>query len=98
MPPEFRGRAVGLARRREKPIADIAHDQGLAESCLRRWLKQDNIDAGRSEGLSTDEGAELVRLRRGTWFRQWRSKYLSGPVPTSPGRPSRARYDLLNRA
>ena len=63
-PPEFRRRAVELARRREKSIAEIAHDLGIAESCLRRWLKQDDIDTGRSEGLSTDERAELVRLRR----------------------------------
>ena len=63
-PPEFRRRAVELARRREKSIAEIAHDLGIAESCLRRWLKQDDIDAGRAEGLSTDERAELVRLRR----------------------------------
>ncbi len=63
-PPEFRRRAVELARRREKPIAEIAHDLGIAESCLRRWLKQDDIDSGRAEGVSTDERAELVRLRR----------------------------------
>jgi transposase-like protein len=30
---------VELARRREKSIAEIAHDLGIAESCLR-WLKQ----------------------------------------------------------
>ena len=66
-PPEFRRRAVELARRREKSIAEIteiAHDLGIAESCLRRWMKQDDIDAGRAEGLSTEERAELVRLRR----------------------------------
>ncbi len=63
-PPEFRRRAVELARRREKPIAAIAADLGIAESCLRRWMKQDDVDAGRAEGLSTDERAELVRLRR----------------------------------
>ena len=54
-PPEFRRRAVELAQRREKPIAEIAHDLGIAESCLRRWMKQDDIDAGRVEGLSTDK-------------------------------------------
>jgi transposase len=47
-----------------EPIAQIARDLGIAETCLRRWLKQDDIDAGRTEGLSTDERAELVRLRR----------------------------------
>ncbi len=63
-PPEFRRRAVELPRRREKPIAAIAADLGIAESCLRRWMKQDDTDTGRAEGLSTDERADLVRLRR----------------------------------
>jgi transposase len=46
-PPQFRRPAVDLARRREKPIAEIAHDLGIAQSCLRRWLKQEGIDSGR---------------------------------------------------
>ena len=33
-PPEFRRRAVELARLREKPIATIATDLGISESCL----------------------------------------------------------------
>ena len=33
-PPEFRRRAVELARLREKPIARIAADLGIAGSCL----------------------------------------------------------------
>lgn len=62
--PEFRRRAVELARRREKPIAQIARDLGIAESGLRRWMAQADIDDGRVEGLSTDERKELVELRR----------------------------------
>jgi transposase len=62
-PPEFRRRAVQLARRREKPIPGIAQDLGIAESCLRGWLKQGDVDSGRVEVISTDERAELVRLR-----------------------------------
>ena len=63
-PPELRQRAVELARLREKPIAQIAKDLGIAESGLRRWMAQADIDEGKKEGLSTDERAELVRLRR----------------------------------
>ena len=37
-PPEFRRRAVELARLREKPIAQIAKDLRISESCLRRWM------------------------------------------------------------
>jgi transposase len=63
-PPEFRQRAVELARLHEKPISKIADDLGIAESCLRNWIRQADIDDGRRNGLSTDERAELVALRR----------------------------------
>ena len=62
--PEFRRRAVELARLREKPIAQIARDLGVAESGLRRWMAQADIDEGKREGLSSDERKELVELRR----------------------------------
>ena len=64
-PPEFRQRAVDLARLREKPIAEIAADLGISESCLRNWLKQADVDEGRrNDGLTTAERDELVKLRR----------------------------------
>jgi transposase len=37
---------------------------GIAESRLRRWMKQADVDEGKKEGLTSDERAELVRLRR----------------------------------
>ena len=64
-PEEFRQRAVELARQRAKPISQIAADLGIAQSVLHRWVRQVDIDAGqRRDGLTTDEHAELVRLRR----------------------------------
>ena len=63
-PPEFRQRDVDLARLREKPIAAIAKDLGISESCLRGWMNRADVDEGLKEGLTTDERAELVRLRR----------------------------------
>ena len=63
-PPEFRERAVELARERAKPVAQIAADLGISESCLRRWMDQADVDGGRREGLTTAERAELVKLRR----------------------------------
>ncbi len=63
-PPEFGQRAVELARLREKPVAQIANDLGISESCLRRWMDVADVDDGRRPGLTTDEQAELVALRR----------------------------------
>jgi len=53
-----------LARLREKPVAEIAKDLGISQSCLRNWMSQVDVNEGRKEGLTTEERAELVRLRR----------------------------------
>jgi transposase len=64
-PKEFKQGAIELARRRERPIAEVAHQLGVAESCLRRWLKQDQLDRReRDDGLTSAEREELRRLRR----------------------------------
>ncbi|HEY9377580.1 MAG TPA: transposase [Jiangellaceae bacterium] len=63
-PPEFRRRALDLVRLGEQSVAKIAKDLGISESCLRRWMDQDEVDFGRKEGLTSEERAELVRLRR----------------------------------
>lgn len=63
-PPGVRRRAVELARLREQPVAKIAKDLGISESCLRNWMVQADIDEGVREGLTSDERAEFVRLRR----------------------------------
>lgn len=63
-PMEFRRRAVELARAKEKPVIQIADDLGISESCLRRWMAIVDVDEGKKQGLTTDERAELVRLRR----------------------------------
>ena len=63
-PPEFHQRAVELARLREKPLSQIANELGISDSCLRNWVKQADIDDGRRGGISTDEHAELIQLRR----------------------------------
>ncbi|MFV0318221.1 MAG: transposase [Microthrixaceae bacterium] len=64
-PPEFRQRAVELARMREKPVSEIAADLGILDSCLRNWMKQADLDEGRcNDGLTTVEREELVALHR----------------------------------
>jgi transposase len=52
-PRKFRQRAVELARLREKPIAQIAKDLGISDSCLRGWMARADVDEGRKAGLPT---------------------------------------------
>jgi transposase len=65
VPPEFRRRAVELARLGEKPIAVIAKELSVSESGLRKWLAQADADDGTpGSGLSGDEKRELAELRK----------------------------------
>jgi transposase len=63
---EFRLEAVKLAKRGEVAVSEIARDLGIHESCLYRWIRnQDGRSKARSgDGLSRDERSELARLRR----------------------------------
>src|SRR5439155_23310321 len=64
-PPEFRQRAVELARTRAKPVAELAKELRISESCLRNWMAQVETDqAGSETRLSSAEKKELAQLRR----------------------------------
>src|SRR4030095_10673019 len=64
-PVEFRQRAVELARTGDKPVAALAKDLGISESCLRNWMAQADADDGaRADRLTTAEKKELAELRR----------------------------------
>ena len=65
LPPEFRRRAVELARRGDRPISVLAARLQISESCLRSWLDQADIDENGSEfRLTSVEKQELAQLRR----------------------------------
>ena len=64
-PPEFRRRAVDLARQGEQPVAAIAKDMRISESCLRNWMAQADADDGNnSDRLNSKERVELAELRK----------------------------------
>ena len=67
-PPEFRQRAVELARLGEKSVAVLAKDLGISESCLRNWMSQADIDeaGGGAARLTSAEKKELAELRKRT--------------------------------
>ena len=58
-PIEFRRDVVAVARSSDAPIAQVARDFGVSESCLQRWLKMDDIEDGRRPGVTQGESAEL---------------------------------------
>ena len=63
-PREFRVDVVAVARKGDAPIAQIAKDFGISESCLRRWLERADIEDGARPGTTTAESVELRELKR----------------------------------
>ena len=61
---EFKRDAVGLVRTSGRPIAEIARELGIYDSTLGNWVRQDRIDRGDQDGLSTDDRARLRELER----------------------------------
>jgi transposase len=59
---EFKRDAVELVRTTGRPIAEIARELGIYDSTLGNWVRQDRIDRGEQEGLTTEERAQLRQL------------------------------------
>ena len=62
-PLEFRSRLIDLARA-GRSIGELAKEFKVSEQTLRNWVKQADRDGGRREGPTSEELAELKRLRR----------------------------------
>ncbi|WP_412741140.1 transposase [Krasilnikovia sp. MM14-A1259] len=63
--PEFKAEIVELCQRGDRSVGQVAKDFDLTETAVRAWVKQAELDAGsRSDGLTSDERAELAALRR----------------------------------
>jgi transposase len=63
-PKEFRDDVVAVARRGDAPIAEVAKDFGISESCLRNWLHHADVEDGHRPGVTVAESAELRELKR----------------------------------
>lgn len=62
--PEFKAEVVALVRQPGNTAASVARDLDLTETAVREWVKQADIDEGHRDGLTSDERAELARLRK----------------------------------
>ena len=65
-PKEFRDDVVNVARNREpgQTIKQIAADFGIAESCLRNWLRQADVEDGLKPGTAAAENVELREAKK----------------------------------
>jgi transposase len=62
--PEFKQEIVERCLAGDRTIAQVARDFDLTETAVRKWVNQAEVDAGRREGLTSDEREELAHLRR----------------------------------
>ena len=63
-PMEFRRDGVAVARRGEAPLKQVAADFGIAESCLRNWLRDADVEDGNRPGVTRSESTELREANR----------------------------------
>jgi transposase len=62
---EFKAEIVDLCRGGDRSVGQVARDFDLTETAVRAWVKQADRDAGRrTDGLSSEDRAELARLRQ----------------------------------
>ena len=61
---EFKRDAVEIVNTSDKSIAQVARELGIYDSTLGNWVKQDEINRGVRDGVSTSEREEVTELRR----------------------------------
>jgi len=63
-PSQFRKDAAAMVLDQHRTIAEVARELGINEQTLGNWVRQERIDRGEGEGLTTAEREELTRLGR----------------------------------
>ena len=61
--PEFKAETIELLRSSGKSIPEVCRELDLTETTVRNWVRQAKVDAGETDGVSSDEREELRRLR-----------------------------------
>ena len=62
-PVEIRRQVVELARAGTR-VAQLSQTFGMTETTIYNWIKQDKIDRGELDGLSTDQALELAAAKK----------------------------------
>jgi transposase len=74
--PEFKAETVQLVLTGGRSVGQVAGDLDLAESLVRGWVRQAEVDDGRGPtgALTTAEKEELSKLRREVKVPAWSVK------------------------
>lgn len=62
--PEFREEAIRLYRESDESVTAVARRLGVGPETFRKWVRQDEIERGTRDGVTREEHAEIVKLRR----------------------------------
>jgi transposase len=61
---EFKRDAVAMVIGDRRTIVDVADSLGIGDGTLGNWVRQARVDAGDKAGVTTEEKAELAKLRK----------------------------------
>ena len=61
---EFKADAVAMVLDEGRKIVDVAESIGVGEGTLGNWVRLEKIERGERAGLTRDDRAELVELRK----------------------------------
>jgi len=61
---EFKRDAVEIVRTSDRSIAEVARELGIYDSSLGTWVRQDQVDRGEREGVSSNDKDRLLELER----------------------------------
>ena len=62
--PEFKADAVAMVLDDDRRIVDVANAIDVGEGTLGNWVRLEKIERGERAGLTRDDRAELVELRK----------------------------------
>ncbi len=61
---EFKRDAVEIVRSSDRSIAEVARELGIYDSSLGSWVRQDQVDRGERDGVSSNDKDRLLELER----------------------------------
>ena len=62
--PEFKREIVSLCQLPGNTVTSVCKEYDLAETAVRRWVRQAEVDAGLRAGVTSGKAEEVARLRK----------------------------------